>query len=338
MAADIRALWAAVRQDALSRIQQSTPAGTQASDPGTTGVTSSGTGVTSSSTGVAPPGTSAPAPPPPCSSLLIVGHSMGGALGVWAAIGTTNSSTGTNGSSQQQHFGATATTTSGPSGSQGTGPASGPGGNTGSGQQGPQGTGGGTGSTAPPSAAKIVAANLPGLAGVVVIDVVEGTAIGGYGACASLPHNLGCGLAPFLALDCRQQLFIMLMNQDASHCLHIPNRMQTVLVVLASTSELWLACVAGNSMNRPRQCTCQLPVTDMWTSMSYLHLAAALPHMGSVIAARPTSFGSPSEAAAWALKSGMARCKEAAAISIPSQVGHTACLHAVCASIAALCL
>jgi hypothetical protein len=165
MAADIRALWAAVRHDAQSRLSgdtTSTPSqGTQDPTGTTAGVTSSST-----STGVAPPRTSTPAPPPPCSSLLVVGHSMGGALGVWAAIGTSSSS-----SSQPPSSSAPA----GAGGQQGSGPA-------GSGQQGP-------GSGAPPSAAKIVAADLPGLAGVVVIDVVEGTAIGGYRATRASLHS-----------------------------------------------------------------------------------------------------------------------------------------------------
>lgn len=39
-----------------------------------------------------------------------------------------------------------------------------------------------------------------------------------------------------------------------------------------------------------------------------------------VIAARPTSFSSPTAAVAWALRGGMCRCKDAAAVSLPSQL------------------
>ncbi|KAG2499014.1 hypothetical protein HYH03_003200 [Edaphochlamys debaryana] len=47
---------------------------------------------------------------------------------------------------------------------------------------------------------------------------------------------------------------------------------------------------------------------------------AALPHMMNVLAARPASFASPAEAVTWATRSGMSRCKEAAALSIPAQL------------------
>jgi len=47
---------------------------------------------------------------------------------------------------------------------------------------------------------------------------------------------------------------------------------------------------------------------------------AALPHMMGVIAARPASFTSPSAAISWSLRGGMCRCKDAAAVSLPSQL------------------
>lgn len=42
--------------------------------------------------------------------------------------------------------------------------------------------------------------------------------------------------------------------------------------------------------------------------------------MVNVLSGRPTSFAAPEEAVAWALRSGMARSKEAAAVSLPSQL------------------
>ncbi|GIL46545.1 hypothetical protein Vafri_3510 [Volvox africanus] len=47
---------------------------------------------------------------------------------------------------------------------------------------------------------------------------------------------------------------------------------------------------------------------------------AALPHMMNVLAGRPSSFPSLEEAVAWAVRSGMSRNKEAAAVSMPSQL------------------
>ncbi|GLC37763.1 hypothetical protein PLESTB_001474300 [Pleodorina starrii] len=47
---------------------------------------------------------------------------------------------------------------------------------------------------------------------------------------------------------------------------------------------------------------------------------AALPHMMNVLAGRPASFPSLEEAVAWAVRSGMSRNKEAAAVSMPSQL------------------
>jgi protein phosphatase methylesterase 1 len=42
--------------------------------------------------------------------------------------------------------------------------------------------------------------------------------------------------------------------------------------------------------------------------------------MMNILAARPASFPSPEEAVAWAVRSGVSRNKEAAAVSIPSQL------------------
>lgn len=47
---------------------------------------------------------------------------------------------------------------------------------------------------------------------------------------------------------------------------------------------------------------------------------AALPHMMAVLSTRPQSFPSQEAAVAWALRSGMSKCREAAAISIPAQL------------------
>ncbi|GFR43760.1 hypothetical protein Agub_g4872 [Astrephomene gubernaculifera] len=47
---------------------------------------------------------------------------------------------------------------------------------------------------------------------------------------------------------------------------------------------------------------------------------AALPHMMNVLSGRPASFTSLEEAVAWAVRSGMSRNKEAAAVSMPSQL------------------
>ncbi|KAG2453592.1 hypothetical protein HYH02_001810 [Chlamydomonas schloesseri] len=47
---------------------------------------------------------------------------------------------------------------------------------------------------------------------------------------------------------------------------------------------------------------------------------AALPHMMNVLAGRPTSFPSLEEAVTWAVRSGMSRNKEAAAVSMPGQL------------------
>ena len=48
--------------------------------------------------------------------------------------------------------------------------------------------------------------------------------------------------------------------------------------------------------------------------------AAALPHMTHVLSSRPSHFSSPQEAVQWALRTGMSKSKEAAAISLPSQL------------------
>ncbi len=42
--------------------------------------------------------------------------------------------------------------------------------------------------------------------------------------------------------------------------------------------------------------------------------------MVNVLSGRPASFAAPEEAVAWALRSGMARSREAAAVSLPSQL------------------
>ncbi|EFJ40833.1 hypothetical protein VOLCADRAFT_77814 [Volvox carteri f. nagariensis] len=47
---------------------------------------------------------------------------------------------------------------------------------------------------------------------------------------------------------------------------------------------------------------------------------AALPHMMNILAGRPASFRSVEEAVTWAVRSGMSRNKEAAAVSMPSQL------------------
>ncbi len=48
--------------------------------------------------------------------------------------------------------------------------------------------------------------------------------------------------------------------------------------------------------------------------------AAALPHMAGVLNSRPAQFSSPGEAVQWALRTGMSRNKQAAALSIPLQL------------------
>ena len=49
-------------------------------------------------------------------------------------------------------------------------------------------------------------------------------------------------------------------------------------------------------------------------------LTAALPYMAGVLAARPGYFNSVGEAIAWCGRAGMCRSKEAAAVSLPSQL------------------
>jgi protein phosphatase methylesterase 1 len=48
--------------------------------------------------------------------------------------------------------------------------------------------------------------------------------------------------------------------------------------------------------------------------------AAALPHMGAILRARPQLFDGPQAAADWAVRSGTCKHAEAAGVSFPSQV------------------
>lgn len=47
---------------------------------------------------------------------------------------------------------------------------------------------------------------------------------------------------------------------------------------------------------------------------------AALPHMKAVLNSRPKQFRSVEEAVGWAVRSGMCKSKEAAGVSVPSQL------------------
>ena len=62
------------------------------------------------------------------------------------------------------------------------------------------------------------------------------------------------------------------------------------------------------------------PLASWPRSSPPLPRAAALPHMMNVLAGRPASFPSLEEAVTWAVRSGMSRNKEAAAVSMPGQL------------------
>lgn len=61
-------------------------------------------------------------------------------------------------------------------------------------------------------------------------------------------------------------------------------------------------------------------ITDLCAHKhAYTH-AAALPSMLGIVCRRPKHFASPEAAVTWALKTGMCKSREAAAISVPSQL------------------
>jgi hypothetical protein len=153
---------------------------------------------------------------------------------------------------------------------------------------------------------------ISGLEGVVVIDVVEGTALGGsavqgLGVCAVNQNSnwqaaaAGSGLGMEGGGVCCLQAFeatvvLEACGRPAFDCPALPTRY---------ASRPWNPC----SAHLPARAA---PLTPVPT--------AALPHMGAILRARPQRFASPKAAADWAVRSGTCKRPEAAGVSFPSQV------------------